>query len=199
MAKLVNWEKFEKKLREQKISLFSVREIAQLFGVSKSAATFLVHRYNKKGWIVRYKRGLYAVQDALPPSLFVANKLYEPSYISLEFALSYHGIIPETVYEITSVTTRATMSFERMGTIFSYRKIKPSAFNGYQFERREMGGYKMAEAEKAFVDLCYFKLRGGENQLSRFNKDMLDTTKAIKYANAFDNKKLISLVKELLK
>ncbi len=74
------------------------------------------------------KRGLYAFPDALPPDLYVANKLYEPSYISLEFALSYHGIIPETVYEITSVTTKSTRRFEAMGKVFTYRRIKREAF-----------------------------------------------------------------------
>src|SRR3989344_3513323 len=108
MAKLVNRKDFAAKIKAKRISLFSAMNIQTLFGVSKVAATFLLYRYSKQGFIVRVKRGLYAFPDALPPELYLANKLYGPSYISREFALSYHGIIPETVYEITSVTTKST-------------------------------------------------------------------------------------------
>ena len=43
----------------------------------------------------------------------VANKIYSPSYISLETALSYYGLIPESVYALTSVSTRKTISFNK--------------------------------------------------------------------------------------
>ena len=199
MAKLVNWEKFERAIREKDIPLFSVHDVAQLLDVSKSSATFLVHRYNKKGWVVRYKRGLYAVQDELPSDLLVANKLYEPSYISLEFALAYHGVIPETVYEMTSVTTKATRKYNMGGITFSYRRIKQPAFGGYQLEKQNGIGYKIADAEKAFVDLHYFRLREGNASLERFDKSKLNAKKAVKYAKSFDNEKLVALVSKLLK
>jgi len=72
----------------------------------------LLHRYTGRNLIIRIKRGLYALPDTQLSELFIANKLFEPSYISREFALSYHRIIPETVYEITSVTTKTTQRFE---------------------------------------------------------------------------------------
>src|SRR3989344_9459395 len=101
MAKIANWYEFNRKLKDKRILLFSVADGTRLLGVGKIAAGFLLHRYAAKGYIVRVKRGLYAFPDILPPELFLANKIYEPSYISLEFALSYHRVIPETVYEIT--------------------------------------------------------------------------------------------------
>ena len=64
----------------------------------------------KKGWLIQLRKGLYLVSpkltQAAPESFLIANHLYGPSYVSLESALSYWGIIPEKVYEITSVTPR---------------------------------------------------------------------------------------------
>ena len=117
MVKLVKQADFGPKIRSKRLSLFSRRDIEVLFGLSPNAATMLLHRYSKRGIIVRVKRGMYAVEGAVPPELYIANQLYSPSYISREFALSYHRVIPETVYEITSVTTRDTAQFERFGSV----------------------------------------------------------------------------------
>ncbi|MFH0947679.1 MAG: hypothetical protein V1833_01595 [Elusimicrobiota bacterium] len=130
MVKLVNQTIFAAKIKEKKLYIFSSNNVRSLFGVSAVAASALLHRYKKRGFILQLKRGFYVFPDSLPPDVYVANKLYSPSYISLEFALSYHGVIPETVYEITSVTTKATRRFETLGKVFSYRKIKKNCLYG---------------------------------------------------------------------
>src|SRR3989344_4847720 len=108
MAKLVNQTIFASKIKGKKLYIFSGNDVRALFGLSAVAVASLLHRYKKRGFILQIKRGLYVFPDVLPPDVYIANKLYSPSYISLEFALSYHGVIPETVYEITSVTTKTT-------------------------------------------------------------------------------------------
>src|SRR3989338_8856991 len=119
MVKLVNQTIFAAKIKDKKLSIFSANNIRSLFGVSAVAASALLHRYKKQVFILQLKRGFYVFPDTLPPDVYVANKLYAPSYISLEFALSYHGVIPETVYEITSVTTKATRRFKKLRKVFS--------------------------------------------------------------------------------
>jgi predicted transcriptional regulator of viral defense system len=198
MAKLVNRTDFSAKIKAKNISLFSARDVQTLFGVSKVAATFLLYRYNKQGFIVRLKRGLYAFPDALPPELYLANKLYSPSYISREFALSYHGVIPETVYEITSVSPQSTRRFESLGKIYSYRKIKKNAFTGYIVERQKGFTFHIADAEKAFVDTLYYRVMFGMEPISRFNKEKINLEKALKYAQLFDKPKLIAILKRTL-
>ncbi|MEK7211478.1 MAG: hypothetical protein AAB731_02510 [Patescibacteria group bacterium] len=198
MAKLVNWYNFERKIREKRLPIFSSLDIQRLFGVTKIAATFLAHRYAKKGFIVRIKRGLYTLSRPLPPELFVANKIYEPSYVSLEFALSYHRVIPETVYEITSVTPKATRRFETMGKIFSYHKIKKAAFTGYGIERQGGIGFRIADAEKAFVDTNYFRFLAHRPPITRFDKEKIDARKAERYAKLFGNNKFLSIIKTTL-
>lgn len=198
MAKLVNWYSFEAKLKEKHIFLFSPLDITRLFGVSKTAATFLVHRYTKRGFIVRAKQGLYCFANALPPEHYVANKLYEPSYVSLESALSYHRIIPETVYEITSITPKSTRRFETLGKIFTYHTIKKIAFTGYILEKRSGFSFIIAEPEKAFVDTLYLRMLAGKKPLRRFNKEKINKTKAVYYAKLFGNTKIIGIVKRSL-
>lgn len=198
MAKLVNRTDFSAKIKDKVISLFSALDIQVLFGVSKVAATFLLYRYNKQGFIVRLKRGFYAFPDALPPELYLANKLYNPSYISREFALSYHGVIPETVYEITSVTIKSTRRFESLGKIYSYRQIKKNAFTGYHLEKQRDFTFQIADAEKAFVDTLYYRILFGMKPLSRFNKDKINTEKALGYARLFDKPQLIAILKRTL-
>jgi len=198
MVKLVNRTDFMSKIKAKKLVLFSGREIQALFGVSKVATAGILHRYSKQGFIVQIKRGLYAFPDSLPPELYLANKLYDPSYISREFALSYHGIIPEMVYEITSVTIRATQKFKVSGKIYSYRKIKKSAFTGYLIEKQKGFTFRIADAEKAFVDTLYYRVIFGKKPISRFNKEKINKNKALKYAELFKNPNLIAILKTTL-
>jgi predicted transcriptional regulator of viral defense system len=116
----------------------------------------------------------------------------------LEFALSYHRVIPETVYEITSVTPKATRRFETLGRIYSYRKIKRTAFTGYMIEKQRGFSFQIADPEKAFVDSNYFRMLGGLKPVSRFDKEKINPMKALRYASLLGNKKLISIIKRTL-
>ena len=199
MAKLVNWYEFNRRMKEKNILLFSILDVCRVFGVGKVAAGFLLHRYVKKGYLLRVKRGLYVFPDLLPPELFLANKIYEPSYVSGEFALSYHQVIPETVYEISSVTPKTTRRFEKLGRVYSYRKIKKSVFTGYTIEKQKGFSFLIAEPEKSFVDANYFRLRQGLEPISRYDKERIQPLKALRYAELFGNRKLVNFIKKALK
>ncbi len=198
MAKSVNRSDFMVKIKAKGIAVFSSRDIEVLFKVSKVAATFLLHRYSKQGFILQARQGLYVFPDAVPPETYLANVLYGPSYISGEFALSYHGIIPETVYEITSVTTKSTRRFEALGKVYSYRRIKQSAFAGYSVEKQGKFAFYLADPEKAFVDTLYYRVIFGKQPISRFNREKINKRKALSYAGLFRNRKLISALNEAL-
>lgn len=200
MAKLVNWHDFERKLKDKRLYLFNRLDVRRVLRVSPIATTFLLHRYAKKGFIIRVKRGLYVFSDAPSvPSLYIANKLYEPSYISLEFALSYHRVIPETVYEITSITTRATQRFKTLDKIFSYRRIKKSVFTGYTSASQRGFTFLIADPEKAFVDLTYLRILRNKKPLARFDKQKISKVKVLRYAKLFKNNKLTSIIKTTLR
>ena len=198
MVKLVNQTIFASKIKGKKLYIFSAKDIRVLFGVSSVAVAGLLHRYKKQGFILQIKRGLYVFPDALPLDVYIANKLYSPSYLSLEFALSYHGVIPETVYEITSVTTKATRRFETLGKIFSYRKIKKEAYAGYNIQKQQEMSFYIADAEKAFVDTNYLRLLNKQKPISRFHKEKINPEKALRYAKLFSNAKLMGIIKTTL-
>ena len=194
----MKWIDFERQIKNKGIKLFTPLDVQRFLGRSKVAVTFLIHRMKKQGYIQSVKRGLYKLSDESVPDLYLANKLYEPSYISLEFALSYHRVIPETVYEITSITPKTTRRFETLGKIYSYRKIKKTAFTGYIIEKQRGFGFQIADPEKAFVDTNYFRILDGLKPISRFNKDKVNSVKAFRYAALFGNQKLASIIKTTL-
>jgi len=117
-------------------------------------------RWVKSGKILQLRRGVYSLAPPYghqaPHPFLIANRLEQASYVSLQSALSYHGMIPEHVPLTTSITTRRT---ERVSTPlgrFEYRHVQPLWFTG--FDRREVSPGQwaiLATPEKALLDLLY--------------------------------------------
>jgi predicted transcriptional regulator of viral defense system len=116
--------------------------------------------WQQKGYILPVCRGFYAWPDAIKTiedKWAFAGKVYSPSYVSLQSALSHYGFIPEGVFSVTSVSTLKTREFEAMGTAFKYRSIKPELFFGYGIHSAPDGQpYCLAFPEKALLDMLYF-------------------------------------------
>ena len=112
----------------------------------------------RKGSIIRVKKGLYVFGDddrERPYSReILANLIYGPSYISLEFALQYHGIIPERVEALTSVTVGRSRKFLTPVGQFIYRMIPMPAFRTGvdQVEIGDGRSFLIAIPEKALAD-----------------------------------------------
>ena len=116
----------------------------------------------RTGVVTRIKRGFFfdSTRDlrALPVREAAANLIYGPSYISLQFALSAHGLIPETAIQVTSVTFKKTKHYHTPLGDFIYRSV-PGGYYPYGVLRRgEALGtpYLMACPEKAVMDMLYF-------------------------------------------
>ncbi len=117
-----------------------------------------LNEWQEKGYIKKIAKGRYIFSDLIIDEnvLFeIANRLYRPSYVSLESALSYYQTIPEAVYGITSISTRRTYSFTTPLGKFQYRTLKPSLFFGYQLVRYNDKTFKIADIEKAVLDYFY--------------------------------------------
>lgn len=111
-----------------------------------------------KGDIVRVKKGLYILGESLRRRPFcrelLANLIYGPSYVSLEYALNYHGLTPERVETVTSVTCGRSRTFESPVGTFSYRMITMEAFRT-GMDRVELDdgrSFLIAIPEKALAD-----------------------------------------------
>ena len=112
-----------------------------------------------RGYIRSFTGGYYLLADQEVNESFLmmmANRLYEPSYISLESALAYHQVIPETVLGVTSVSSRRTRKIVSEWGAFSYRSMQPHLMFGYQVvEIDPKVKYKIACLEKAVLDYLY--------------------------------------------
>ena len=102
--------------------LFTPLEFRRVFGVSKWACQWFIKNHAKEGVFVKLRKGLYMMTDYPANNYLIANRLYAPSYISFDMALSIYGIIPETVYTVTSATTRTTREFRVRNIHFVYHK-----------------------------------------------------------------------------
>ena len=126
----------------------------------------------KKGYITKLRKEWYIFTDWLStPGIqyLIANKIYAPSYVSLQSALCFYGIIPESVIEVTSVCSRDTKSFASPLGVCSYAKIKPELFFGYRLmEFDRIGTIKFATPEKAILDFLYL------NKFYKTEQDMLE-------------------------
>lgn len=116
-------------------------------------------RWVRQGLLVRLKNGLYTFPECLEEPGFAyvaAGCIYRPSYISLQAALAFYGLIPEAVATITSISTRKTASFHNQLAHYAYQQIKPGAFQGYDLlHTSQKRQFKMARPAKALVDLLY--------------------------------------------
>lgn len=116
-------------------------------------------RWIKAGYLIKLRQGWYTFTElALHPDnmFYFANKMYAPSYISLHSALSFYGLIPEAVLQVTSVSTLKTNSFTNTVASFTYKSLTAELFFGY--EPKAIGSGKhilIATREKALLDLLY--------------------------------------------
>jgi len=116
-------------------------------------------RWVKQGYLSKLRQDWYAFSDLKSrPEMarLVASRIYTPSYISLHAALSYYGIIPEAVTQLTCVTSNRPTSYTNAFGDFSYQSVKPELFFGYKQVPLPSGGsYLLALPEKAILDLLY--------------------------------------------
>ena len=167
-----------------------------------------LNRWLKKGLIIKLKKGIYLLNKNdrrnNPGQIFLANQLYEPSYVSLEFALNFYGLIPERAVEVTSVSTKKTARFSNEAGEYVYQHIKPEAFRGFRSVKDDNGFSSfIAEPEKAVVDFLYLNLRkfkAGESGVFagsyRFqNVESLKLKRVINLSKLFNSRKLLKVSK----
>lgn len=184
------------------LPLITSRDIL-FFEKDKQALRNQLRRWQDRGLIVKLKRGVYILntndRKIEPSRQFIANQLYAPSYVSLEYALYLYNLIPERVNEVTSVTTKKTTHFTNEKGVFAYQHIKPVAFKGFKSAKDENGlEFFIAEPEKAVVDFLYLNLRNFKDDSEdifkssyRFqNTEILNRRKIRLLAALFNNKKL---------
>lgn len=122
-------------------------------------------RWKKVGKIYQLRRGLYSLappfQKIKPHPFLVANQLLPASYVSLQSALAYYGMIPEHVPLTTSVTTGRPAEWRTPLGVFEFRHIQFDFFDGFKWvELGEKQRAFIASPEKALLDLVYLQPGG---------------------------------------
>lgn len=117
-------------------------------------------RWVKAGKLIQLTKGLYTLAEpyrkVTPHPFVLANAIKKASYVSLQSALGYYGMIPEHVPTVTSVTTQRPERVETLLGQFAFRHIKKSWFHSYQ--QIDFGSGQrafIATPEKALLDLVY--------------------------------------------
>ena len=172
----------------QHIPVFSTTEMEKRFpGFERENLL----NWQKKGYLIKLRNGWYSLQNeisTLEQAYFVANKIYAPSYISLQSALAHYGWIPEGVFTFTSISTRKTTLFDTPKGQFSYSSVKPSLFFGYKLLTYKGFCIKMAEPEKALLDFLYFHPKEKEEHdfaSYRFNLSQMQSDINMKHLEAY--------------
>lgn len=165
-------------------------------------------RWVEKGLIIRLRQGYYTFPEYMSKpeyDLYFANKMYRPSYISLHRAMSFYGMIPEAVIQITSVTTLKTESFSNDFGQYSYNAVKECLMFGYDLKPMiDNRTIQFASPEKALLDLLYlYPFYNNKQELEELRLDedylhnYLDKGRLLDYAEKFQSKALVTRVKLL--
>jgi predicted transcriptional regulator of viral defense system len=191
----MNFIEFKEKFKD--FTVFSLNDIRNSEGNFRRRS---LNEWQDKGYIKKVIDKYYVFSDLeLNENVLfeIANRIYSPSYVSMEMALSYYHLIPESVYTITSITTKKTNSFDTKIGNFDYRTVKPEFYFGFIIEDYDDKHYKIASIEKSILDYLYLNpgVREKEDFKSlRINYDefrsSIDPEKIYSYTSGFLQKAL---------
>ena len=141
--------------------VFTQPEMAVALGGTRFSRHGLVKRALADGEILGIRRGLYCLAPKYqkkPPSVYaLSQRVYGPSYVSFESALSYHGWIPEAVYICTCASFGNAKEFQTPLGVFSYRRVPQRTFYMGVSRLMDPAGnvFLMASPAKALAEYVY--------------------------------------------
>lgn len=155
-------------------------------------------RWVKNGRIHRLRRGLYSIakpyHTTRPHPFLVANHLQRSSYVSLQSALAYYGLIPDVVIRTVSVTTGRPESLSTPLGEFEFRHIRRDVFFGFHSINLQGRSAMVALPEKALLDLIYLQPDGESpeylKEIRLQQPDILDLGRLEQFAARYGSTKM---------
>ncbi len=198
------FREFETKIRA--LPAFNLNDVRKL---DPSFHRQQLNYWHNQGYIKPLAGGYYILADRAVNEMYLfmmANRIYEPSYVSLESALAYYEVIPESVLGVTSISSRKTKQYESAWGVFNYRSIKPPYMIGYQVIENTPGiKFKIAYLEKAILDYLYLHSEVQsivDFEEHRWNRTqllgLLDHSVFARYIKLFDKRALENRVAQFL-
>lgn len=176
-----------KKLNAKNLPLFTLSELGRILAIDNDQNLYKrVQRLEKSGILKKLTKGRYQYLLKDIDDFQIANFLYQPSYVSLQSALSFHSVMTGFTYEITSVTAKKTNKFEIDGKIYSYSHLDQKLFFGWE----KVGDFLIARPEKALLDYLYLGSKGilsidtDEIDMSKIDRDLF-----IEWSKKYDIKR----------
>lgn len=187
----------EEKLKSMGLEVFTPLEFRRIFDVSENTGSRFITLNTDSGLFVKLRNNFYTLKDSRPSLYLIANKLYQPSYVSLKAALSHYGIIPEAVYAATSVTTKISREFSTPKGDFIYQKIKKSAFTGYGLQIIDNDSILIAAPEKALADYLYFVDLRRVSLNDRLELKHIKKNDLVSFVKLFERQGMLKLVDDI--
>ena len=200
----MRFELLRKKISQYPV--FTFTDILKWFPeVNLSTLKVDLNKWIKKGYLRKIKKGLFWFPEVeIPDQFYLAEKLLSPSYISLETALNYYGIIPDVPQKVISLTPLTTRKFKTIFGDFWFCHIKKDYFFGFKsvYSDDKRFFYNIAVPEKALLDFIYFNLKRLKEikdfSEERFCFDKFFSWKTcLKMAKVFQNKKVFEITKKI--
>ena len=132
--------------------------INELYSERRETLFTDLSRWVKSGKLVRIRNSWYCLPETLGSEdalRVIASSIYRPAYISFEYALHFHGIIPEIVATLTCASSNKTNAFHADSRLITYTSLKPKLMYGYYPHAGKEGVTLLARPEKAIVDFLY--------------------------------------------
>jgi predicted transcriptional regulator of viral defense system len=201
---------YKKLLAKSEAPFFTRQNLELLLGTNRRTLDYRIQSLIADEVLLPLKPGFYLNRALYERSgedekllRYSATALVEPSYISLEYALAFYGILAESVFALTLVTTKKTRILSNQLMSFSYRSLKPELFFG--FEQKTFGNftYAIATPEKAFFDFIYLTPLASKRAMrellfnSRFNLARVDRQKfqaIVKQSKSVKMQKVLELL-----
>lgn len=182
-------------LQKSKRKLFSLSDIKKLLKIAsdntayKQAAGLI-----RAGVLERASKGIYILASNKPSDFELANFLYKPSYVSLDSALNYYGILIQSPHQIISVTSNFAKRIEAGGKEFVYIHLNQKYYSDYQ----QVDGFLIATPEKALIDALFFVALGrGSLNTEELILDSVDKNRLKDLADKIDNRAFKKYFKSL--
>jgi predicted transcriptional regulator of viral defense system len=144
-------------IKKSGAKIVSLNDLRKLLAIEKDNTAYkTAGKLVAEKFLLRLKKGVYISVFNPPDSFEIANAIYTPSYISLESALNYYGVLPQFPYSVTSITPKKSKKLLIGEKEFEYVQIS----NKLYWDFRREGHTVIASPEKALLDMIYLVAKG---------------------------------------
>jgi predicted transcriptional regulator of viral defense system len=144
-------------IRKSGVKIVSLSDLRKLLDIEKDNTSYkIAEKLVAEKFLLRLKKGVYLSAFNPPDSFEIANAIYAPSYISLESALNYYGMLLQFPYSVTSVSPKKSKKLLIDEKEFEYVQISHKLY----WDFRREGQTLIASPEKALLDMIYIVSKG---------------------------------------